>query len=571
MAFALVACGDGGGTSGGSSSSSDSSSSSSSSSSSGGPLSTNFLNVEVQAGGSARRPKKLKLAWEVDAEPEYYRIEINPDGASGFSRSGLGVIAGDVTEFEFAVPLHLVKWKNAQLQLVALNATESELGRSEIVPLDQVTIEKMIGYFKAPVIEPELAFGMASALSSDGQTLAVSALGLDRDGAVYTYVKNTGEWHFQEKLIPEELDNLDRFGDRSLALSADGNTLAIGAIGEDSDATGIDGDASVNVDTNFNTGAAYIFARDNKGNWAQQSYIKAFNTGERYFFGASVALSADGRRLAVGAAGESNDSTSSDNEVSNSGAIHVFDYSDSGWTQTAYITGTDMAEGRRLGASIALSAEGDILAAGADSWGPGRIYVFAFDDDTGEWRQQMVAKESEGDSSDGLGFSIALSDDGNTLVAGAPFHSAAGENTGAVFVYQRDGESWAPPVRLLASNPDPDDHFGLVSLSGDGNTLAVGAPQEGSASTGLNSDASNNNAEISGAVYIYQRETEWLQKLYLKAPNTEVQEGFGFSVTLSFDGKSLFASAPLEDSVATGIGGDWDNNNGTNAGAVFLY
>src|SRR5690606_18167910 len=89
----------------------------------------------------------------------------------------------------------------------------------------------------------------------------------------------------------------DQFG-WSVALSADGSTLAVGAYLEDSAATGVNGDQA--NDTAGNSGAVYVFTRSG-AIWSQQAYLKASNTGPSDFFGYRVALSADGSTLAVGA------------------------------------------------------------------------------------------------------------------------------------------------------------------------------------------------------------------------------------------------------------------------------
>jgi hypothetical protein len=97
----------------------------------------------------------------------------------------------------------------------------------------------------------------------------------------------------------------DEFGS-SVALSADGSTLAVGAPVEDSVATGLDGDSTSNGA--LNSGAVYVFRRT-AGAWAQEAYVKASNTGASDQFGWSVELSADGSALAVGASSEASAAT----------------------------------------------------------------------------------------------------------------------------------------------------------------------------------------------------------------------------------------------------------------------
>jgi trimeric autotransporter adhesin len=137
----------------------------------------------------------------------------------------------------------------------------------------------------------------------------------------------------------------DRFGN-SVALSADGNTLAVGAYGEDSSATGIGGDQTNNSASS--SGAVYVFARSGS-TWSQQAYVKASNTGAGDCFGSSVALSADGDTLAVGAYNEASSATGiggvqTNNSAPSSGAVYVFTRSGSTWSQQAYVKASNTGQ-----------------------------------------------------------------------------------------------------------------------------------------------------------------------------------------------------------------------------------
>ena len=124
-----------------------------------------------------------------------------------------------------------------------------------------------------------------------------------------------------------------------------------------------------------------------------------------------------------------------------------------------------------------------------------------------------------------------------------------------------------------ASNTEADDFFGAsVSLSSDGNTLAVGAYREESSATGIGGDQYNNDAGLSGAVYVFTRSgTNWTQQAYVKASNTGEDDFFGASVSLSSDGNTLAVGAYGEDSNAKGIGEDQTNNLAEDSGAVYIY
>ncbi|WP_158681558.1 Ig-like domain-containing protein [Microbulbifer pacificus] len=529
---------------------------------------TDFLSASAEAGGDGSHPRRLHLAWAVDSEPDHYRIQINPDGVSGYTDTELGEIAGGATSLEFDMSLHLTSWESARLQLVALDSAGIELGRSGEIPLDQVAVAEMIGYFKAP--GPSHHFGISSALSADGTTLAIAAEESNRRGAVYVFYKNTEGWQFQKKIVPLEADDNDYFGFRSLALSADGNTLAVGARYEDSSATGINGDDSINVNASFNAGAAYVFRR-NAGDWTQQAYIKGANTGEGDQFGVSVALSANGAVLAVGANGEDSDGDPGNNSTLDSGAIYLFANDGSGWVERDYLKGNDVTAARGLGYSLALSSDGNTLASGAvRDLAPGGIYVFTYNGSS--WDVEAANLTGSASDADALGSVLVLSDNGDTLAASALYHDAAAANAGAVFVYRRNGAGWGQQAQLTASNPDADDIFGYsLSMSGDGTTLAVGSPYESSDSTGLNGDPGSDSAVAAGAVYVYQFREQWQETRYVKAPNTEMEDIFGSSVALSASGSTLFVGSAGEDGGATGLGGDWDSNDGTDTGAVFAY
>ncbi|HJK98392.1 MAG TPA: hypothetical protein RMF84_14270, partial [Polyangiaceae bacterium LLY-WYZ-14_1] len=126
---------------------------------------------------------------------------------------------------------------------------------------------------------------------------------------------------------------------------------------------------------------------------------------------------------------------------------------------------------------------------------------------------------------------------------------------------------------LKASNSGREDHFGYaVAVSGD--TLAVGAPQESSNSTGVNGDEDNNDAVRSGAVYVFTRSGgRWSQQAYVKASNTGSRtfEGDAFGAAIALDGDTLVVGAPGEESIATGVNGDQDDNTSRDHGAAYVF
>lgn len=402
-------------------------------------------------------------------------------------------------------------------------------------------------------------FGYALALSDNGATLAVGAgrenSNLDRikgdadltqpSGGVYIFVRKGGLWNQQLYMKPSNLADknaADTFG-VSVALSGDGGILAVGADGEGSDATGVNGDQD--NEQAKGSGAVYVFAR-NGGDWVQQVYVKASNTEPGDHFGRSVSLSNDGATLAVGAVGE--DSAASgingdqqDNTAVGSGAVYVYIRSGGNWAQQAYVKASNnrpggLVTGDAFGGSVALSGDGRTLAVGArfedatvtgingnqhagSNHSSGAVYIFTRSG--GDWTQQAYVKASNTGWGDEFGSAVALSGNGNTLAVGAPFEDsgAAGINgdedndmlksPGAAYVFARNGKRWVQRAYVKASNTmlvprDPEHAFGFaVALADSGDLLAVSAPGEDSAATGVNGGQRDTYAGASGAVYLY--------------------------------------------------------------------
>jgi hypothetical protein len=393
----------------------------------------------------------------------------------------------------------------------------------------------------------------------------------------------------------------DQFGN-SVSISGDGNTLAVSAVGEDSNATGVNGNQFDNSSTN--SGAVYVYARS-AGVWSQQAYIKASNTQGGDQFGDSVILSEDGNTLAVGASNEDSADTGingnqTNNTASGSGAVYIFSRLANVWSQQAYIKASNTGAGDFFGRQVSLSADGNTLAVGAvgedsnttgvngnqfdnSSQYSGAVYVYSRL--AGAWSQQAYIKASNTEINDSFGFSVSLSGDGNTLAVGANAEDSAtngvngneadntASNAGAVYVFSRSAGVWSQQAYIKAFNTETLDFFGgSVGLSGDGNTLAVGAYGESSNATGVNGNTADNSAGSSGAVYVYNRLAGiWSQQAYIKASNTGSGDNFGRYLALSRSGNILAVGATGEDSNATGVNGNEADNSAINAGAAYVF
>ena len=470
--------------------------------------------------------------------------------------------------------------------------------------------------------------GQGVSLSADGRTLAVGApheasraAGINGNqadnstfdaGAVYVFARSGDSWAQQAYLKPSNPQSGAEFG-HHVALSADGNTLAVSAYWEASNATGINGnqrDESIPQ-----AGAVYVFTRAGSV-WRQQAYIKASNTGEAGTadsfgegdqFGWSLALSRDGSTIAVGAITEDGESAGvngdqRNNSAQGAGAVYVFARTGTTWAQQAYVKPSNTDAGDMFGYSVSLSADGFTLAVGSfDEDGSGRgvnppsdnrnagsgaIYVFARVAST--WSQQAYIKPANSEPQDSFGVQVALSDDGGTLLAGSLDEDcpATGVNArgcdndwdadlsmGAAYVFVRAGAAWSQQAFLKPSNTGPNDWFGArVALSGDGNTAAIGAPFEDGGAKGINGRQDDESASQAGAVYLFTRTgPTWQQRAYVKGSNTEAFDEFGSSVALDRTGSTLVASARGEDSSARGVNGSQTSNAGDEAGAVYAF
>lgn len=374
--------------------------------------------------------------------------------------------------------------------------------------------------------------GNAIALSGDGSTLVVGASQEDGGttgvnsvddnaaidaGAAYVFERTGTTWAETAYVKASNTNAGDQFG-TSVAISGDGSTIAIGAISEASASTGIDGDQGDNSQPA--AGAVYVFVR-NGATWVQQAYLKASNTDSNDAFGFAVALSNDGNTLAVGAEGEASAAigiggSQADNSAPQAGAIYVFARADTAWSQQAYVKGSETTSGNFLGESVALSPDGNTLAGGApgdDSAAPnaGAVFVFARTGTT--WSEQATVVASNEDADDQFGASVALGD--GLLMSGSPQEDGGGSgftgdaadnssvDSGAAYVFERTGGTWAQAAYVKATNPGAGDDYGTsVTLADLG--FAAGANREDSSTTGIDSTP-DDNATDSGAAYVMFR------------------------------------------------------------------
>jgi hypothetical protein len=375
-------------------------------------------------------------------------------------------------------------------------------------------------------------YGYSIDISSDGDTVVVGAYGKSGfTGEAYVYTRSGLIWTEQAKLLPSSAGS---FG-FSVAISADGNTVAIGATSED-------------TSPNTNNGAVYVYTRSDS-TWTQQQKLLASDRASNESFGYSLAFSADGLTLLVGAEPE-NTSPSTIN-----GAVYAFIYDSGEWIEQQKLLASDFSSNDRFGCDVSLSTDGNtaLIGANAEDTSPnsdnGAAYIFTRS--AGTWTQQTKLLASDRDSNDFFGQSVALSADGSTAIVGAYAESTSPNSfNGAAYVFTLIDGVWTQQQKLLASDPVTQDFFGYsVSLSADGNIALIGAYQE---DTSPNTD--------NGAAYIFTRTAGvWTQQQKLLAFDREDSDRFGLSVAMSDDGSTFFVSSYFGDDTLT------------DQGTVYLY
>ena len=360
--------------------------------------------------------------------------------------------------------------------------------------------------------------GDIAVVGADGEDTGGSSAGaayiLERDGS--------GNWLEAAKLTASDAQADDRFG---VSVAVSGDTAVVGAPYGD---TGVS-----------NTGAAYVFERNSSGGWSQAARLIATDPDTGDYFGWPVAVSGD--TVVIGAYGE-------DTGGYNAGAAYVYERDGSGtWSQGTKLTASDTEIEDYFGVSVAISE--DIAVVGAfkeDAGGieAGAAYVFERDG-SGTWSQATKLTVSDSDAYDWFGRSAAVS--GDSAVVGAHSGDTSVSNSGAAYVFRRDGSgTWSQEAKLAATDPEAADYFGgSVDLEGD--SIVVGADGE---------DAGGSGA---GAAYLFKRDVSgnWLVEGKLIASDPQANDKFGHSVAVL--GKTLLVGAHTE-----GAGGG-------SAGAVYVF
>ncbi len=402
-------------------------------------------------------------------------------------------------------------------------------------------------------IDPEGASSFGISVDLSGETAIIGAIGgvvgEEVVGAAYVFTQNEPPfWNQHTKLVSSDRREGDQLG---YAVAISGNEVIVGAPRHK--AGGIA------------SGAVYLYEQKENGAWIENIKLSDGETAAEDQFGISVAISGN---LAIAGAQQDDD------VAPNAGAAYIFERSGTLWLQRAKLIANDAKPGDLFGNAVAISDETVIIGApGVDDAGPeaGAVYFFIRSDT--EWIQQAKRIADDISMFDRFGTAIALHQD--TAIIGAHGKDEASVDAGAAYVFVRSGGSWLQQAKLTHRNPVPGDQFGrAVAVYGD-NAL-IGAhrsdatgPDSGAAyvftrngttwtqdfqlipnDSGLGDefgyavDLTNGVAIIGapkedrrepdmGAAYVFvQTRDAWLQQAKLAATDAQAGDEFGSAVAI---------------------------------------
>ena len=338
----------------------------------------------------------------------------------------------------------------------------------------------------------------------DGDTMVVGAygdnVGASTDQGSASVYRWTGSgWTFEATLIASDGAPGDLFG---VSAAISGDTIVVGALGDD-------------VGAFPDQGSAYVFTRSGT-TWTQQAKLTAADGSNDDAFGYSVAIR--GNTIVAGAYAD-DIGTNTDQ-----GSAYVFIRTGTVWTQQAKLT-APVPSNTSFGFSVGTDGNSVIVGAYRDDVGANlnQGSAFIFSRSGSLWTQQAKLVASDGAASDSFGFSVAI--DGETVIVGA-YTDAIGVNTnqGSAYVFTRSGTAWSQQAKLTTPGGATGDLFGsAVALSG--NTAIVGAFADDIGAT-----------TNQGSASIFTRTgTAWTQQAQLTAPDGAANENFGVSVAVSGD------------------------------------
>ena len=532
------------------------------------------------------------------------------DSTSTIKLNDLDIISG-----EQSLPIDLVVGSNSiNILVTAEDGVTSQNVALEIIRQTANDFAEK-AFIKASNSDQDDYFGTSVALS--GNTLVVGAYYEDSNatavngeqgndatvhaGAAYVFERATdGSWSQTAYLKAFNADQEDRFGG---AVAIHGNTIAVGAINEDT-VYSTEGNAARNnavlpldlsVQNNGvpasrqNTGAVYLFERSASGEWQASGFLSGFGHSE--YFG--YALDMDANTLAIGAPGGKGLDLDGEPYLAqigsgagkaDSGFVYIYHRVDvnSQWQFSAYMAPSDFVISGRFGEKVSIFkntiAVGARKSSIATTSKQGAVYIFDCDSNDVCIQSQQIT-DTFGKSGDWFGYSLSLGN--GVLAVGVPHEDNNAEgidpvsarddsinnDSGAVYLYEFNTQtsSWDELSYIKPKYFNTAGNFGK-SVAIDGGMLYVGATDEASDAVGINhpNESTYNSQVGNGAVYAYDIST-LTRTHYIKPSTKAYATEFGFGLAAD---NGLFI---VSDRVF-----DYDNveasqNRQQNSGAAYVF
>ena len=359
--------------------------------------------------------------------------------------------------------------------------------------------------------------GFGTSVSLSGDTLVIGSPrdddGGSNSGSAYVYVRDNGIWSLQQKLVALDDRRADEYG---LSVSIDGDTIAIGAKMEDTNADGVN---------TTNQGAVYVYTRSGT-TWSEQAKLLASDRSSGDRLGHSVSLSGD---TIVAGAPEERLPNASGSLINDVGAAYVFVRAGTVWTEQAKLSADDYGASDEFGSAVAIDGERIVVGVPLrDDLGNRSGAVYVYERNAGVWSQIKKLMASDGAADQWFGYSVSIS--GSRIGVGAHLAETSGLNdTGALYAYEVLADGGFNELKFVASDAASTDKLGW-SLAVDANLMVGGASTEdGDPGAGL-------GGSNVGALYVMDLQPDTQSPVWVDG-GTLMTSGLNpFGVTLTWTG-----------------------------------
>lgn len=401
-------------------------------------------------------------------------------------------------------------------------------------------------------------FGHSVAMSGDGLWCIVGSPGggaqttggyTDNEpfrGEAYVFNWDGSNWVESAKLPDNpDLQDEDFFG-WAVAINQDGTKAFVSSR-----------DAP-NFSSAPNVGEVYEYTRSGSvWSYARKVTLTAGITDA--FFGYSIDTDSLGATIAIGAPGR--DFNPGTGLEENYGFAFATEWTGTFWQDIRLVQSLG-AEDYRFGASVSIDNTASRIAVGAPGFdssflGPNFTgYTFVFrNDGGGTWTEEQILSPSDGIGRDYFGGHVAISGDGNYVVASSINHSTTNSQDGAVYVFSRSGTTWTEEAKIIPSTSTTDyERFGFsVAINENGTRIAVGVDLGGRFTT------------LPGTqpVFLYERiGSSWSSFHELISGEPDVYEGYGNAVSMNNTGNRVLIGSS---------GGPDNEGTATPAGEVHVF